>query len=125
MAVKWFHSLLHRSSPARVESGPVSHAPILTDAKKGVLVDVVYEALQKDMAFRQEVLKELEKVGWNLFKRKQFKFKVRSKIKQAMLPELADGEGESLLVDEITERIVDAAESDPFYQRLFRSSEEE
>jgi|SRR3989338_3157391 len=123
MVIKWFNSLVHRAPASRIDvpqTGPLR----AVDTKKGALVDIVYETLQKDMAFRQEVLRDLERVGWSLLKRRRFKQKVRSKIKQVMLPELSDAEGESLLEDEITERIVDVAENDPFYRRLFQSHDE-
>ena len=123
MVVKWIQSVLHRSPTVGTPAAETAARPATPSHKElGVekLKDVAYEVLREDMALRQGALKELEKVGWSLLKRRRLQQKVRSQVQQSLFEGLVDSTEGDLLVDEITERITDVAENDPFYRRLFR-----
>ena len=118
MITKWLQSIWHRNHL------PVAENSNLSRPEKGdeVLYDVVYEALREDMALRREALEDLQRVGWPLVKRMRFRKKIREKVKKTIAPELSEVavSDDFVMVDEITERLVDAAENDPFFRRLFR-----
>ena len=85
--------------------------------KDSGLVDLAHEALVRRAAKDKNALDGLVRMGVPAVKREMLKGKVRGKVWDVVgsgsLP--ADSE----MVEEITERITDAAESDPFYKRMF------
>lgn len=86
--------------------------------KDAHLIDVAHEALSTERAAQDRAdLAGLVRQGLPNVQRERFKGKVRSKV-WGVVSEKVGGEV-SEMVDEITERIADAADADPFYKKLF------
>lgn len=85
------------------------------------LIDVAYEAMREKAAADRDTLDALIRMGWPYVQRENFKGKVRKKVWEQVGETFETVDDD--MVEEITERIVDAAESDPFYKRLFEGKE--
>jgi hypothetical protein len=86
------------------------------DRKKKVdskLIDVAHEAMSE----KQRELEALVKTGWPVARQKQFKSEVKQKVWDVVSEgfEAVDDD----MVEEITERVVEVAEVDPFYKKIF------
>jgi hypothetical protein len=81
------------------------------------LVDVAHEVMRKDQAR----LSGLVRAGMGNVQREQFKGKVKKKVWDVISEEL--GVVDPDMVEEVTERIVDVAEVDPAYKRMFEEDE--
>ncbi len=93
--------------------------PLLSDSK---LIDIAHEVLAKDALEKQIAFNSLTKQGWPYFKKQQFKERLRAKVRQLLRLPLKDWE-EAEVVEEITERVTEVAEVDPYYSRLFGGDE--
>jgi hypothetical protein len=111
MILKWIQSVIQGAK------GQTDFAPPSAQ-NKTPLTDVAHEVLSKEAQERQAALKGFEKYGAPLIQRQERKVKIRTKIKHLLHIPLTSDE-ESDLVEEITERIAEAAEADPYYQRMF------
>lgn len=108
MIIKWIQSLLSRP-PENVEQGRSVFERVKDTAKKDeVVVD------------DKEKLSGLIGAGLSAIRRKKFKDKVKKRVASLMDEELSDDE----IIEEVTEKLVDAAEADPYYKRLLGGDEE-
>ena len=84
-------------------------------------VDVAHEALVQEAVQHSKDLKGLVDAGWSQVKREKFKQKVRNKVWQIVGndPDCTSIE----MVDEITDRLVDASEADEYYKNMFENEE--
>jgi len=85
--------------------------------KESKLVDAAHEALVKRAAEDKSTLDTLVRMGWPYVKRAQFKGKVRKKVWDIVSQDSDFVDTD--MVEDITERIVDAAEVDPYYKKMF------
>ena len=111
MILKW---LQHVISGRRHPEAPVV-SPSFPNAK---LLDIAHEVLSKEALDKQVALHALEKYGWPLAEKKKFQQRVKAKVKQFLGFAVTSNEEEDL-VDEVTERITETAEADPYYKSLF------
>ncbi|MBI2091495.1 MAG: hypothetical protein HYY43_06075 [Deltaproteobacteria bacterium] len=79
--------------------------------QSGKLVDIAHEAMRRDA----ESLDGLIKLGQPVVDRKKLKDRIRKKVKGSIAKEFDDED----VVDEVTERIADAAEFDPNFGKMF------
>ncbi len=77
------------------------------------LIDVAYEAMSRE----QKELDHLVKTGWPVAHRKKFKSKVKQKVWDTVSQSFDPVDDD--MVEEITERVVEASEADPFYKKIF------
>lgn len=115
MILKWIQ---------KVVSGSRNHTHFDSDPlPPSSLIDVAHEVLAKEALEKQLALSGLEKYGWPFVQRQRFQQKVKTKVKHFL--SFADSdENDSELVDEVTERITEAAEVDSYYKRLFDDAAE-
>lgn len=117
MKIGWLKSIFVNSSESKDLQRP-------TEQNNRQLLDVAHEALQKENQWHQETLRDLAQVGWPLTRRKRFRKQARRKVKQSLFAGFAsNADEEDLLEEEITDRLVEVAENDPHYQRIFEENE--
>lgn len=97
---------------------PTNRAPQTNDFP---LIDIAHEVLSKESVERGAELRGLQKFGWPLVKRRKNKEQVRAKVKKFLSIPLRSEDAE-MLIDEITEKITEAAETDSRLSRLFGDS---
>lgn len=114
MIIKWFQTWM-RTKAAESSSAARS---TLSKAKETSLFDVAHEVLAKEVQERQASLTQFEKYGFPLFHRQRKKQKIKAKVKKFLTIPLAEAEADDL-VEEVTEKITDAAEADPKIDLLF------
>ena len=120
MIIKWFQTWLRQKQF-------LTGSATLTKSQKAVeahLIDIAHEVLAREALEKSEALKGLEKFGWSIFKKQKKKEQIRSKVKHSLQIPITD-EASIELVDEITEKITEAAEADPRFGRLFDDSASE
>ena len=111
MVLKWIQSMTRSSQRAEVlGQGAVEKRKKKKETK---LVDVAHEVLRKD----RQNLEGLVRIGWPNVQREKFKGKVRERVWDTISGGVDTSEVD--MVEEITERIVDASEADPYYQEMF------
>jgi len=111
MVLKWIQSMTRPTGRAEVlQQGAVENRK---NKKETKLVDVAHEVMRKD----RQSLEGLVKVGWPNVKRDKFKGKVRRKVWDTITGGIDTAEVD--MVEEITERITDASEADPYYREMF------
>ncbi len=111
MVLKWIHSLTGGAGRAEVlHQGAVQKRK---DKRETKLVDVDREAMRTD----KQNLSGLVRIGWPNVRRETFKGKVRQKVWDVVSGGMDTGNID--MVEEITERIVDASEADPFFKEMF------
>lgn len=112
VGLKWLQSILtNRPENAQAAAGQSAEEIKKKEEKKTASVDLANAALVD----KAEDLEDLITAGYSLIKRKRLKKQVREKVAQVIADEFNDPE----IIDEITERIADAAEIDPYYKNLF------
>lgn len=84
-------------------------------------IDLAHEALVQEAVQNSKDLKGLVDAGWNQVKREKFKQKVRSKVWQIVGDNSNCASVE--MVEEITDRLVDASEADEYYKNMFDKEE--
>ena len=111
--LKWLHSVLVGNRPEleRFAAGKSTDEKRKKKAEKVSSVDIFNAALVD----KAEDLDDLIASGSHIIKRKKLKRKIRRQVEKAMIEELSDPK----IIDEVTERITDAAEVDPYYENLF------
>lgn len=115
MILKWVQSMGQGTTLKAAEQADEEDRKGRKDAK---LVDVAHEALAERAAKDRATLEALARLGTPNVKREQLKGKVRKKVFDVVSEE-SNFSTDPDMVDEITERIVDVAEADPFYKKLF------
>lgn len=81
------------------------------------LKDIAHEVLSKRAAEDCKTLEALSRYGTSHIQHKRFKAKVRKKVWDVVAQDF--GEAPPDMIEEITERIADVAEADPFYKKMF------
>jgi len=115
MVLKWIQSITGNGGRAELlHQGAVEKRK---EKKETKLVDVAHEVLRRD----RESLEGLVRIGWPNVQRENFKGKVRKKVWEKVSGGI--GTEDVDMVEEITERIVDASEADPYYQEMFDKDE--
>ena len=109
MILRWIKSLGQNNNSPDVQNINSS-----TPAKG---IDVAERTLELQAAYKKKELESLISKGWPYVKKEKFRSKVRQKvwsnIKDSSI--MADAE----MIDEITEKIMDVAENDQFYKKIF------
>lgn len=109
MILKWIKSIVS-TPPQDLPAGGA--APIRKQKTRDEeLVDVAHEALRTEA----EELSGLIRMGRPEAERRRLKNKIKSKVKQTIAKEFDEPE----IVEEVTERILNAAEFDPHYREMF------
>jgi hypothetical protein len=111
MVLKWIQSLTGSAGRAEVLSQGANEKR--KKERETKLVDVDQEAMRAD----KQNLNGLVRIGWPNVRRESFKGKVRKKVWEAISNGFDNGGFD--MVEEITERIVDASEADPYYKDMF------
>lgn len=114
MILRWIKSVMQGQRSEAIEQGSVEEQKKM---KEGKLIDVAHEVLRKQAAEHHADLNGLVKYGWPHVKREKFKSVVRRKVRDTVSHTFGM-EGDEI-IEEVTERIVDTAEVDPFYQKMF------
>lgn len=107
MILKWVQSVLlgPRPSETKVDSAHKKLEP----------ADIVHEALRADA----DELSDLVNLGQPALSRKKLKENIKRKVKKSLMPAWDDDD----VAEEVTERILDAAEFDPHYKEMFDEEE--
>ncbi|MBN1282464.1 MAG: hypothetical protein JXA24_01655 [Proteobacteria bacterium] len=109
--IKWINSVTETGNRADVvEQGSEEERKAKRETK---LVDVAHEYMRAN----SKSLDGLVRIGGAGQEREELKGKVRKKVWDTVDENLGTVDGG--MVEEITERVVDAAEADPFYKRMF------
>lgn len=110
--IQWIKSIVSHVVPNSVSQGAKE-----ADEGKGLLIDVTEGAYLAEKAGEKGalLLGMIQKGGSEVAKL-QMAYKARKKIKKNLLPAY---ENVPDIVDEITERVVEAALADPYYKKLF------
>ena len=116
MILKSIQSLIRPQGGADVaEQGAIEERKRRKETK---FVDVAHEVMRKDQAR----LSGLVRAGMGNVQREQLKGKVRERVWDVISEGL--GTVDPGMVEEVTERIVDVAEMDPYYKKMFTAEEE-
>lgn len=109
--IKWINSVTETGNRADVvEQGSEEERKAKRETK---LVDVAHEYMRAN----SKSLDGLVRIGGAGQEREELKGKVRKKVWDTVDENLGTVDGG--MVEEITERVVDAAEADPFYKKMF------
>ena len=110
--IKWIHSVIdpQQARADVIEQGSEEERKARKETK---LIDVAHEVLRK----RSQRLDGIVNEGGSNVDRKEFKGKVKKKVWDTVDENFGFSDDE--MVEEITERVVDAADADPFYKKLF------
>ncbi len=114
MILKWIQSM---GNGAESRAAKEADDEERRTRKESRLVDVAHEALVSRAARDRASLDGLIRFGAPHMEREKLKAKVRRKVWDVV--EEGSAPADPSMVEEITERIADAAEADPFYKRLF------
>ena len=115
--IKWIHPVTEGAGRAEtVEQGSENERRQRRETK---LVDVAHEYLRAN----SRSLDGLVRIGGAGQEREEFKGRVKKKVWDTVDESL--GFADKDMVDEITERVADAAETDPFYKRMFEDESTE
>lgn len=109
MIMKWIKSVV--TTPSGGETSPLAQGAQQKKKREVGFVDVVQEALRKDA----KDLEGLVTIGQPAVDRRKMKEKIKRRVKGSIAKEF-DAED---IVEEVTERILDAAEFDPNYRDIF------
>lgn len=115
MIVRIIQSLINGKSSEVVEQGAIEEAKKRNREVK--FIDVAQEVLNQRAAEKGAELDGMVKFGWPRVKREKFKGSVRKKVWDSVSSSIGSSDDE--MVEEITERIADVAEVDPYYQEMF------
>lgn len=113
MLIRWLQQILFgapTAHPASIKQGG--------DAAEGIdgkLLDVVREAMREEATD----LGHLVQHGFPAVQRRRTRQRVRKKVRRAIHPMFNAPE----VLDEVTERLANAVEVDPYYARLFAEEE--
>lgn len=110
MILRWIRSLVSTTEAQDVSQGVTAHVR-KKKVKAEELVDIAHEALRSDASDLDELLN----VGGTQISERKLKDKIRLKVKKNISKEFDEPE----IVEEVTERILNAVEFDPHYRELF------
>lgn len=117
MLIQW----LKKVGSASVETANVQKAAEQSERQKRQdenVVDLPHYVLTREEAQRQQAsLRYLVEAGSPTMRREKMKERVRSKVWGVVRDSFALED--AVMVEEITERILDAAEMDPHYAKMF------
>ncbi|PIR25183.1 MAG: hypothetical protein COV43_06515 [Deltaproteobacteria bacterium CG11_big_fil_rev_8_21_14_0_20_42_23] len=117
MSVKWIQSLLgNKPSAESLQQGSVEKT-LREKIEKTNGVDVPHEVLTQEAAEHYAALEGLKAAGSGSDKRERLKKKVRKKVWDVVTQDF-DIEDEQV-IEEITERMCEFAESDPDCAKMF------
>lgn len=119
MIIRIIQSLISGNETEATSQGAIEQAKKRKEAK---LVDVAQESLRKTAAGQKADLEGMVRYGWPRVKREKFKGSTRKKVWDIVGRSL--GCSDSDMVEEITEKIADVAEVDPYYQEVFQDKSE-
>lgn len=119
MIIRIIQSLIKGNEAEITTQGAVEEAKRKKEVK---LVDVAHESLRSKAAEHRADLEGMVKHGWPCVKREKFKSSTRKKVWNQVSRSL--GCSDSDMVEEITEKIADVAEVDPYYQEIFKDKSE-
>lgn len=120
MIIKWLQSMMGRQTSA-LDASPIEEEEEIT-IKERAFFDVAHEVLSREGVERQHSLKGLERYGVPYLERRKLKEQVRRKVKKHLNASMGSSEEEGV-VDEVTEKITEAAEADPYYNQMFGGNE--
>lgn len=117
MIIKWLE-LVKGKLPSEGMESPNGSVP--TDsASDGV--DIAHKVLAQEAQRRHAELEGLVRFGWPIVQREKMKKRVRKKVWEVVAETFR--QPDDTMVEEITERIVEAAENDRTYERAFRDDD--
>jgi len=114
--IKWLQSVIQGQNHEAERTAASKGADQKRKEEKGDGIDLINATLSKNAI----ELERLVNSGSVILERKRIKEKVRKKVKRVISKELDHPD----IVEEITEKITDAAEVDPFYKRIFFSGDD-
>jgi hypothetical protein len=109
MIMKWIKSVV--TTPSGGEASPLAQGAQQRKKKETGLIDVAHEAMRRDA----KDLEGLVTVGQPTLDRRKLKEKIKRRVKGSIAKEFDADD----IVEEVTERILDAAEFDPNYRDIF------
>ncbi|MFH0800446.1 MAG: hypothetical protein V2A66_09750 [Pseudomonadota bacterium] len=118
MILKWIQSVSRAVETKAAEQGEAEDRKARRDSK---LIDLPHEVLSERAARDRDTLDTLVRLGWPHVIRERFKGKVRKKVWEVVSDEAEVADPD--MVEDITERIVDAAEVDQYYRKMFGGDE--
>ncbi|MBI4365589.1 MAG: hypothetical protein HY543_02100 [Deltaproteobacteria bacterium] len=110
LLIRWLQHVLFGQTLTALLQGKVPARRTQTTETEPPLLDVVREALREEA----DELSDLVARGIPPMRRRRLKQRARRRVQQAIAKEFDSPE----IVDEVTERLVHAAEIDPYYARL-------
>jgi hypothetical protein len=119
MIIRIIQSLIRGNETEATSQGAVEESKKQKEAR---LVDVAQESLRKTAAGQRADLEGMVRHGWPRVKREKFKGSTRKKVWDIVGRSL--GSPDSDMIEEITEKIADVAEVDPYYQEIFQDKSE-
>lgn len=120
MMIKWL-GLVQKN--AETEIAPRPGTVGATEASSVDGVDVAHKVLAEEAQRRHRELEGLVKFGWPIVQREKMKKRVRRKVWEVVASAFRQPDDD--MVEEITERIVEVAEIDPTYEKMFPSDRDE
>ena len=117
MIIRWLQSIV---GTKRSQNGHYPE-PINTHS----LIDVAHEVLYKEALEKKNALKDFEKYGWLFGQQESFRQRVREKVRRFLKFRRFQTDPVEELVEEVTERITEAAQADPYYKKLFDGPEKD
>ena len=115
MVLKWIQSLTGQTGRAEVLAQGAAEKR--KNKRETKLVDVSHEVMRTD----KQKLDGLVRIGWPNVRREVFKGKVKKKVWDVISGGVDTTDID--MVEEITERIVDASEADLYYKDMFEKKE--
>ena len=119
MIIKWINNIIDRNSGS--SSKEATQQGAIKDAKRqqrtAKMIDVPQRVMESQAAQSASELEGLRKYGAPQFKREKLRRKVRSKVWDIVRSNFDTSDDE--MVEEITERIVDVADADPYFAKMF------
>ncbi|MBI2343137.1 MAG: hypothetical protein HYV02_02185 [Deltaproteobacteria bacterium] len=114
MIIRWLNTVLFGQRRPEISEKPIDSNKIGSHEARGLL-DVIHEAIKSEAV----ELSQLLRVGRPSAQKRRRDERIRKKVKHAIDPQFDD----DTLVEEITAKISDATDVDPYYQHLFNSHE--
>lgn len=114
MVLRFIQSILTGDKGEVINQGALEESKRRKESK---LVDLAEEALRDEAASKSSDLKGIVNRGRSNLEREKFKRSKRKNIWSIVTRSLGISDDE--MVDEITEKITEVAESDPYYGKVF------
>lgn len=117
MVLKWIQSTTSHVRPETAQQA-ANEEYKAKEKKESKLIDVAHEVMRKD----QDNLNGLVRIGLSNVKREKLRGKVRKKVWEVVSEGFGTADSDDM-VEEITERMVDAAENDPYYKKMIAADD--